>query len=107
VPPVLNPAPGVQPQVQVQAQLQPQVQTGAQEQERTAAELAWALADQAAQEQGVTIEPMSRRDEPPVAFLAALALVTAGAGVVAVRRQRTAVATATRAARVTVSSRAR
>jgi hypothetical protein len=98
VPPVVNPAPGTQPQVQVQTQLQPQVQTGAQEQERTAAALAMALAQPAAQEESLNVVPMSRR-EAPVALLGALALVTAGATVVAVRRQQSAVAFVTRDAR--------
>jgi hypothetical protein len=80
--------------VQVQTQVQPQVQTGAQEQERTAAALAMALAQPAAQEESLQVVPMSRR-EPPLALYGAVALVTAGATVVAVRRQRAATAAVT------------
>jgi hypothetical protein len=98
VPPVVNPAPGTQPQVQVQTQVQPQVQTGTQDQEQTAAALAIALAQHGAQEESLQVVPMSRR-EAPVALFGALALVTAGATLVAVRRQQTAVAFVTRETR--------
>lgn len=86
VPPALNPLPAAQVQTQVQAQVQPQLM--AQEQERTAAALAFALSireDPAPEE--VTVLPMSRRDQPTPAWFGTLVLMTAGAGVVAVRRR--------------------
>ncbi len=89
-PPVLNPAPGAQPQGQVQtqpqAQAQSQVQSGTQDQEQAAAQLALALAS-SAQEEGVSVRPMSAREAPDVVRISVLALMTAAAGAVAVRRR--------------------
>ncbi|MDT7570340.1 MAG: Integrin beta chain domain [Actinomycetota bacterium] len=87
VPPVLNPLPAAQVQTQVQAQIQPQLM--AQQQERTAANLALALnLPEADAPETVTVLPMSRRkDVPTPAYLGALAALTAGATVVAVRRR--------------------
>jgi hypothetical protein len=81
--PALNP----QAQLQVQAQPQPQLQIGLQEEEQLAPVIV--LADgRNALEEGVRIEPLSRRrqDVPTPAYLAALAGLTAAATVVAVRR---------------------
>jgi hypothetical protein len=81
--PALNP----QPQLQVQAQPQPQVQIGLQEDEQLSPVLAVA-GDTHALDEGVRIQPMSRRDDvPPPAYLAALTALTAAATVVAVRRR--------------------
>ncbi len=86
VPPVVNPAPGAQAQTQVQTQVQAQLQVGLQEERQLSPVVALAD-DAAAQTDGVRLEPMSRRDEPPPAYLAALVTVTAAAGLVAVRRR--------------------
>jgi hypothetical protein len=88
LPPPAPPGQVVQPQAQPQpqAQGQAQAQTGAQEQERTAMELALAL-QSAAQEEGVSVRPMSAREVPDVVRLTVLALLTAAAGGLAVRRR--------------------
>ena len=88
VPPPAPPAQAVQPQVQTQpqAQAQAQAQTGTQEQERTAAELALAL-QSAAQDEQLSTAPMSARQVPDVVRLSVLALMTAAAGGLAVRRR--------------------
>jgi hypothetical protein len=87
VPPVVNPLPATQVQTQVQMQVQPQLM--AQEQERTAANLALALnLPETETEEGVTVLPMSRRDDAPTpAYLLALTAVSAAGTVVAVRRR--------------------
>jgi hypothetical protein len=88
LPPPAPPGQVVQPQTQPQAQTQTQAQaqTGAQEQERTAAELALAL-QSAAREEGVDVQAMSAREVPDVVRLTSLALMTAAAGGLAVRRR--------------------
>ena len=85
--PALNP----QAQLQTQPQVQGQLQFGVQEDEElaVAVQLAGELPPA---EEAVRIEAMSRRDDtPPPAYLLALATVTAGASVVALRRRAAAV----------------
>ena len=88
LPPPAPPAQVVQPQVQTQpqAQAQTQVQTGTQDQEQTAQQLALAL-QSAAQEEQLSVQPMSAREVPDVVRLTLLALMTAAAGGWAVRHR--------------------
>ena len=82
------PAQAVQPQVQTQpqAQAQAQAQSGTQDQQETAVQLALALQGPALEE-GVSVRPMSARAVPDVVRISVLAMMTAGAGALAVRRR--------------------
>lgn len=88
VPPPAPPAQAAQAQAQTQpqSQSQAQAQTGWQEQQESAAQLAVALQG-LAQDEGTTVQAMSARTVPDVVRISLLAMMTAAAGAVAVRRR--------------------
>jgi hypothetical protein len=88
VPPPAPPAQAAQAQAQTQpqSQTQAQAQSGTQEEQQRAVQLALALQG-LAQDEGTTVQAMSAREVPDVVRLTALALMTAAAGGLAVRRR--------------------
>ena len=88
VPPPAPPAQAAQAQAQTQpqSQTQAQAQSGTQEQQESAAQLAFALQG-LAQDEGTTVQAMSAREVPDVVRISVLAMMTAAAGGVAVRRR--------------------
>ncbi len=88
VPPPAPPAQAAQAQAQTQpqSQTQAQAQSGTQEQQESAVQLALALQG-LAQDEGTTVQAMSAREVPDVVRISVLALMTAAAGGLAVRRR--------------------